>query len=53
MVTTNNKMPRNKLLTNPITDWKSVKVEKPTIPMQSTAMAKRALLNVGRKNIDA
>jgi hypothetical protein len=50
-VTAKREMPRNRLLINP-TEGKRAKVENPTTPMQLTAIATRAFLNVGRKNMD-
>jgi hypothetical protein len=44
--------PRNKPLINPMTEGNKTKVESPTTPMQSTAIATRAFLNGGRKNRD-
>ncbi len=53
MVTAKREKPKNKLLINPSTDGKRAKVESPTVPMQSTATAAMAFLNVGRKNSEA
>ena len=44
--------PKERLYNKPSTDWKRIKVENPTRPIQQNINSNKDFFNEGKKNID-